>query len=244
MMGIFGLLSGTAPNYQMLLIYRLLAGLGSGFIFPNTACIVRQWFSPRRLAMLNAMNITAPAVGISLVLYSAPSIYSVIGWRPALFKYAAIPVFFAVFWSVIGKEKQQPSSMSVQRSSLLKTLLKKDTLLLSLNMFGANGAFSAFTTFLPSYLVNERAFTLAEAGVMTSTLTIAGIMFGFLGGVATGWVGLRKPFLWSSGILVVAGGISCVFPTGTLLSLALFSLGVGTTPRGWCIVHGSVRARI
>ena len=228
-MGIFSLLSGSAPNYQVLLVYRLVTGLGAGLVFPNIGCIIMQWFSEKKLAVLNAVNVTAPAVGISFILFSAPIMYSMMGWRSTLYVYAAVQVFFAIFWSVVGREKQQPSKDAVEKVSLLKSLSRRETILLSLNMFGVNAAFSAIATFLPSYLVNEGGYRLAEASAMTSIITLTNIVFGIVGGIGTAFLGLRKPFIWGWGVFVIGGGVSLVFLSGTPLLLALFLFGIGTS---------------
>ena len=226
MMGIFSFLSGTAQNYQILLMYRMIAAFGAGFVFPNTAPVVIQWFSPKSQTILNAINAVAPSVGISIVLFSAPTIYSIMGWREAFFIFGAIQVIFAVLWSAFGKENQ--ASTATGKGMSLRALPKKETILLGLNMFGVNMAFSAIGTFLPSYLVNERGYMLAEAGVMTSIITLTNILSGPLGGICTARLGLRKPFLWGWGILTIVAGIGCVLLPNALLLPDFFLLGFGT----------------
>lgn len=243
MFGLGGCLSYFATDYLTIFGFRFLVGLGFGIALPIAGVIVASWFAPREQQYMNAIIVIVSYVGMALAYTITLPIYDLVGsWQKTLSCIGAYVVVVAFVWMVLAKNKPipelldkpdgdpvDPLAVVVKKASGLKQAAKrKEVWLLTLMLLGVMWTFNTFTTFLAMFFEQSRGMDMAVASGITGALPIAGVIGGVLCGVATGKLGLRKPFTWPLFILMFVGAVGSVYvESGPLLYLSVGLLGFG-----------------
>ncbi|MDT7805148.1 MAG: hypothetical protein QOI78_8581 [Actinomycetota bacterium] len=241
---IFTVLCGFAPNFETLLIFRALQGLGFGGEWAAGAALVAEYSSARYRGRTVAFVQSAWAVGWSLSVIVYTVVFSVaspdLAWR-IMFWTGVIPALL-VLW-VRKSVKDAPRAEERLKAERVKgTLVKifhrdllRTTLFAALLATGVQGGYYTISTWLPSYLKKTRELTVIGTGGYLAFL-ITGAFAGYVcGGYLTDLMGRKKTFLTfailSAGLIVAytqipkgANGLVLVlgFPLGFSMS-AIFS---------------------
>jgi MFS family permease len=221
---IFTFLSGLARNYEELLLARALLGLGFGGEWAAGAVLLGESIrAEHRGKALGTMQAGwAVGWGVATILYAISFTYlpQEIAWRvlfmigilPALFvffvrRYVEEPPIYLEARSKLAAAGDRPSFFEIFQGPLLRV-----TLLGALMGTGAQGGYSAVTTFLPLFLRNERGLSVIGSTGYLAVL-IPGAFCGYLtGGILSDRIGRRMQFL------VFAIGAAIVVVTYTSLS--------------------------
>jgi MFS family permease len=106
----------------------------------------------------------------------------------------------------------------------------RGVILMSIALFGGLWVFQIYTAFLPEFFREYRGLGLEEASTLTGLLPLTGIFAAGLGGVASGIVGLRKPFLWPMATLSLIGYLATILLTERAgISIGLVLVGIGAS---------------
>jgi nitrate/nitrite transporter NarK len=106
----------------------------------------------------------------------------------------------------------------------------RGVILMAIALFGGLWVFQLYTAFLPEFFRVERGLNLNEAAKLTAVLPFAGIFAAAVGGIGTGVVGLRRPFLWPMAVLTLIGCLGAVLlPAIDLVRLSLVLVGIGAS---------------
>jgi len=200
-----GLLPGTLFRTSATIIgglagIRFLLGVTQAPLYPITSGVIANWFPPARWAFPNAFGSTALTLGAAVTpLVVAPMLVS-IGWRACFYVTSLLPLAGALIWWWLGRDRPQDHPQ-VNRAELelidagrdsgprppsrrtwLALLRNRDTLLLSLAYLADNYVFYIFTDWFPTYLKQERNFSITEGGVLASLPFISGAIAASLGG--------------------------------------------------------------
>ncbi|MFJ1760266.1 MFS transporter [Amycolatopsis sp. NPDC088138] len=241
---VFTVLCGFAPNFETLLIFRALQGLGFGGEWAAGAALVAEYSSARYRGRTVAFVQSAWAVGwgLSVIVYTV--VFSLaspdLAWR-IMFWTGVIPALL-VLW-VRKSVKDAPRAEERLKAERVKgTLVKifhrdllRTTFFAALLATGVQGGYYTISTWLPSYLKKTRELTVIGTGGYLAFL-ITGAFAGYVcGGYLTDLMGRKKTFLTfailSAGLIVAytqipkgANGLVLVlgFPLGFSMS-AIFS---------------------
>jgi len=235
---VFTFLSGLAQNYEQLFIARALLGLGFGGEWAAGAVLlgesIRAEHRGKALGIMQAG--WAIGWGMATILYavSFTMLPEERAWR-VLFMGGILPallVFFVrryVEEPQIYLESRAKLAAKGDRPSFFKTFkppLLRITVIGGLMGTGAQGGYSAVTTFLPTFLRNERGLSVIGSTGYLAVL-ITGSFCGYLtGGFLSDRIGRRMQFLLfaiGAGIVVVTY-TSLSFGNSTMLLLG-FPLG-------------------
>jgi MFS family permease len=198
----FTAISGAATNMTQLISARFLFGLGEG-IFP--ACgfkTIATWFPKKERATANAIMFSASFLGGAIAPLVVVAIISFWGWRPVFYSLLLPGVFMAFFfWKFIPNHPAQASRITAEelaeiadaesvaddeivgdKKSYKEILLSVNGVQYFLVLFLFNLAYWGFTTWLPTYLVKARGFSMVEMGVIASLPFFAGTIGVILGG--------------------------------------------------------------
>ncbi|MDQ7808283.1 MFS transporter [Amycolatopsis sp. A133] len=241
---IFTVLCGFAPNFETLLVFRALQGLGFGGEWAAGAALVAEYSQARYRGRTVAFVQSAWAVGwgLSVIVYTV--VFSVasddVAWR-IMFWTGVIPALF-VLWirrSVKDAPRAEERRLASRTKGTLKQIFKGDllrtTLFAALLATGVQGGYYTISTWLPSYLKKTRELTVIGTGGYLAFL-ITGAFVGYVcGGYLTDLLGRKKTFLTfallSAALIVAytqipkgANGLVLVlgFPLGFSMS-AIFS---------------------
>jgi MFS family permease len=234
----FTFLSGLAQNFNQLFAARAIMGLGFGGEWAAGAVllgeVIRAQHRGKALGVMQAG--WALGWGTAALLYAF--FFSILppqtAWR-ALFLVGIVPALL-VFWvrryveeppvylearALLAAHGEQPSLLEIFRPPLLRV-----TVLGGLMGTGAQGGYYAVTTWLPTFLRDERKLSVLDsAGYLA--VSIAGAFFGYLsGGFLADRIGRRLTFLFFA---IGAGTVAVIYtmiPFGDTAMLVLgFPLG-------------------
>lgn len=186
---VFTAATGAAGNLTQMLIIRFVFGLGEG-VFP--ACAFKSiagWFPTKERATANAIMLASNSLGAALAPLAAVGILSLWGWR-ALFYILFVPglVVSLLFWKfVLDRPDDEPAldRHTDARTNIFAAVREPNVLKLFLVLFTFDVANWGFTSWLPTYLVKARGFSLVEMGVTASLPFFAGTAGYIIGGLVS-----------------------------------------------------------
>jgi len=196
----FTALTGAVTSLGQLLVVRLLFGLGEGAAPGAMFKTIATWFPKKERATATAIMFTANSVGTALSPIIVVAIMAAMGWRAA-FYLLFIPgiVVSVLFWLII---RNLPSEVSVilpdelceieeggledetGRGHELKDLYQPDMLKYFFAFLVYDIAYWGFQSWLPTYLVQARGFSMLEMGAAASLPFVLGAF----GRIAGGWL--------------------------------------------------------
>ena len=231
---LFTCLSGVAQNYQQLFLVRALLGVGFGGEWAAGAVLLGEVMrAEHRGKALGVMQAGwAVGWGAAAVLYAVffSIMPAAIAWR-ALFLIGILPAALVFFVRRYVEEPEvylkaraemaasgdKPSFLEIFRPPLLRV-----TVLGGLLGTGAQGGYSAVTTWLPTYLRTERKLSVLDSTGYLA-VSIAGAFFGYLsGGILADKIGRRMTFLVFA---IGAGAIAVTYTSVSFGNGAMLLLG-------------------
>ena len=233
------ILSGYCTTYNTLIVCRIIEGLGYGITIGPPGAFLMQWFAEKEWPYINMVNGVGAYIGITVIFSVTVPIYLAVGssWMVVLRYYGFGCAAIALLWTILGHERKTPRSEAAmnkeQRPSVIAEVIRmRDVVLLAIGLFGVMWVFQLYTTFLPQFFRDYRGLGLGEASALTAVLPTAGMFAALLGGLGTGFTGLRKPFLWplaSCSLIGCFGAVTLHDPAKIRIALVL--VGIGTA--GW-----------
>ncbi len=200
---LIGAVTGAlSPTIVLLLASRVVEGIGMGLIAVVAPAIVGMWFPAERRGTPMGIWATWVPVGRIIMYNVAPPVGTAYGWQAVWWFGAAFAlVAFLLFWALFrvppgwtGTEYSAQTGEGLPRSGgplLGRSITSRSIWLLSLTFCCYCVAFLAFSTFLPTFLVSVRGYSLASAGSIAS-LTGMTIVSCPLGGWISDRIGSRK----------------------------------------------------
>lgn len=239
---VFTVACGFAPNYETLLVFRALQGLGFGGEWAVGAILVAEYASAKHRGRTLGAVQSSWAVGWALAAVVYTLVFSFLGddlaWR-VMFWTGALPALL-VLW-VRRRVHDAPEATAVREQNTQKgsfaAIFKPDTAdtpgLLRTTVFagllstGVQGGYYTLATWVPTYLKTERGLSVVGTGGYL-TFLISGAFLGYLtGGYLTDVLG-RKRNIWLFALLsAICILVYTHIPSGanTLLLVLGFPLG-------------------
>lgn len=202
----FTALTGVVVSYPLMLVCRSLFGIGEG-CFPGASwkCIA-TYFPPKQRATATAIQSTVNTLGPAVASLVAASVIAAFGWRTVFITLAIPGVLVGLyFWKYIkdnpaehgrmtpdelaeleaGEAQSSSAGTNVKAATSFKDFLKKPILWQMVFIwFLFDITFWGFVSWLPSYLMKVRGFSLMQTGVAGSIPFLCGAV----GTVAGGWL--------------------------------------------------------
>ncbi|HET9142049.1 MFS transporter [Actinophytocola sp.] len=199
---LFTALCGLAPNYETLLVFRGLQGLGFGGEWATGAILVAEYAAARHRGRAVAVIQSSWAVGWGAAVLAYTVVFNLfdqeVAWR-VLFLTGALPAL-AVIWirrkvvdAPIYTERAEQAARGSLRA-IFRTDLLRTTLFASLLATGCQGGYYTIATWLPAFLKTERGLSVVGTGGYLFFL-ITGAFAGYLtGGYFTDRLGRKNTF--------------------------------------------------
>jgi MFS transporter, DHA1 family, inner membrane transport protein len=173
-----GAIGAEATSGAMLLVSRFLEGLGLVGAVVAAPAIIRIACQPadRNLA-LGLWGTYLPA-GMAIALLAAPGLMEEFGWRGFWWGNVALVVGFAGFAAIGLTSRYWPGPQviaAVARPRVATTLSRPGPWLFSACFSAYALMFYAVAVWLPSYLIEAKGWTLAEAALGGAVVVIANI---------------------------------------------------------------------
>ena len=241
---VFTVACGFAPNYETLLVFRALQGLGFGGEWAVGAILVAEYATAKnRGRTLGAIQSSwAVGWGLAAIVYTLVFQFmdDDIAWRVMFFT-GALPALLVIY---VRRNVHDAPEAAAQReqstekgsfTAIFKPGLLRITLFAVLLSTGVQGGYYTLATWVPTYLKEDRGLTVVGTGGYL-TFLISGAFIGYLtGGYLTDKLGRKRnitlfAFLSAASIAAYtnipddANGLLLVlgFPLGFCMS-AIFS---------------------
>ena len=217
----FTVLCGFAPNYETLLVFRALQGLGFGGEWAAGAALIAEYAQSRYRGRVLAYVQSAWSIGWGVALLAYTLVFGLLSpelaWR-VLFWTGALPALLLLYLrrnvvdAPIAERNRTRSDHATGRTGGRGTLrraaglfrggLAPTTLLSCLLATGAQGGYYTLATWLPSYLQDARG--LAMTGIGGYLLFV--IVGSFAGYVSAGYAADLLGRKWTFTLFAAASG--------------------------------------
>lgn len=236
---IFTVACGFAPNFESLLVFRALQGLGFGGEWAVGAILVAEYASAKHRGRTLGAIQSSWAVGWALAAIMYTLVFSVFdadtAWR-VMFWTGALPALLVVWMR--RRVQDAPEAISVREKSagkgsfaaIFKPDLLRTTIFAGLLSTGVQGGYYTLATWVPTYLKSDRGLSVVGTGGYL-TFLISGAFLGYLtGGYLTDRLGRRRN-IWLFALLSAV----CIVAYGNIPSGADTWLLVLGFPLGFCM---------
>jgi MFS family permease len=236
---VFTVLCGFAPNYETLLLFRALQGLGFGGEWAVGAILVAEYSTAKHRGRTLGGIQSAWAVGWGLAVVVYTLVFQFLdedmAWRVMFFT-GALPALLVIY--VRRNVSDAPEAAEARRQSgekgsfaaIFKPGLLRTTLFAGLLSTGVQGGYYTLSTWVPTYLKTERGLSVVGTGGYLAVL-ISGAFIGYLaGGYLTDVLGRKKNialFAFLSALCILA---FANIPEGANSTLLVVSF-----PLGFCM---------
>ena len=208
--------TAAATGALSFVVVRFLFGMGEAGAFPGATRAMQLWYPRRERGFVQGLTHSASRLGAAIAPPIVVLIVTTLGWRSVFYICGAVGLAWAVWWYVSYRNLPEDHGL-VNRGELIEirglddkgeikpAVMEKRaanvpwaTLIQSPNMWAIMCAYFTyvyclyiFLTWLPSYLVEARHFTLLKVGFLASLPLFAGVIGDTVGGLATDWL-LKK----------------------------------------------------
>jgi MFS family permease len=249
---VFTALCGLAPNYETLLVFRALQGIGFGGEWATGAILVAEYASTRGRGRAVAVIQGSWAIGWLAAVLVYVLVFNIYDDRTAwrvLFFTGILPALAVIYVrrKVVDPPHYLQRREQAARGSLVaifRSDLARTTLFASLLATGCQGGYYTIATWLPSFLKNSRGLpTIGVGGYLY--FVIVGAFLGYLtGGYLTDKIGRRNGFR----LFAVASAILLVLytrlPSGAGTAVMFLGLPLGFTSSAIFSGFGSYLAEL
>ena len=261
---LFTFLSGLSPNYETLLVFRSLQGLGFGGEWAAGAILIAEVANPAQRGRVLGMVQSSWAIGWSFALVAYTLVFSfapqAIAWR-IVFWLGILPALLTLYIRRFVREPEvfvqtraaeEAGTAEAVRSgatqSSLVQIFRRDLLGITLPAtvlaIGAQGGYYAIFTWLPTFLKTSRHLSIVGSVPYLSVVIIGS----FLGYVASGyindWLGRKATFILFAVCSAVLVYVYTHIPSGANSLLLLLGAPLGFFASGIFSGFGSYLAEL
>ncbi|MBC5660280.1 MFS transporter [Anaerosacchariphilus sp. NSJ-68] len=218
-----------ATSYPMLLISRVVSGLGNAFIYNAAYTLAVQWFQGTTKTGVAAGAMTASdGVGTFFALYVFSLLINGLGIKNG--NLATIAVVAIIFVGLLGILKDPKSAQSGEEavvrdeSGKYQNVWNRNTIATCVTVTGVLGGLGIANYWGPSMLT-DLGMASTTAGFYSSLFTVAGIVSSLVFGAISDKLGKRRLPTLIGGIGMVAGYILMILgnQSGTI-ALVVFGM--------------------
>jgi MFS family permease len=159
------LATGFVHGFAALFALRLLLGIGESAAYPAYSRILATAFPEHRRGLANALVDVGTKAGPAAGLFIGGLLVESYGWRFLFLAIGGFSLLWLIPWLMVA-----PASKAIPRRieggpSITEILRRRQAWVTFFGLFGFNYAFYFLLTWLPSYLVNERHFSVGRMAV-------------------------------------------------------------------------------
>jgi len=227
-----------ADNFAIFFLGRIVSGIGFGLMSVSVMPYMSTWFKGNQRTYMITANLIANSLASIVALSIANPISEIFNsWQIVFGIYAAFIAIVALLWMLFGRsnteleEASKPNPNIVtekQSSSLRKAFGVKQFRMLTICGIFIMCAITALTTFMPTFLQNERGFTVGFSVMAANVLNATFIVGALAGGFIVAKSGKRKIIFQLGIIIMTLGGLLFAFGgTQVLTIISVTLIGIG-----------------
>jgi sugar phosphate permease len=228
-------LTARAVGVASFTVIRFLFGIGEAGAFPTATRAMQLWHPREERGFAQGITHSASRFGAAIAPPISVSLMLAYGWRSIFYVFGLVGLAWSVLWFLSYRNMPEEHKLVSQgelayirgtdeNGNTKQLQLKKrptvpwGTLLRSPNMWAIMCAYFTylyslwiFLTWLPSYLVEYRHFTLIKMGYFASMPLFAGVIGDTVGGWATDYLMVKTGKTnFSRRVVAVTGMLGCV----------------------------------
>lgn len=179
---------GGAP-YTVILVGRIMTGLGFGLSIGAMTSIISETFAPSQRSLANGMNIAFNSFSIAIAYLISVPLYALTGsWRLMMlfWSIAALAVTaltYLFYKKTITYVGGSVSTKKLAKNSIFKAIGIRDIRCYTVAMVGATLLYNSYVVYLPMLLTLVHGFSTKEAGAASSLISFIGIAGSFFIGI-------------------------------------------------------------
>jgi MFS transporter, ACS family, D-galactonate transporter len=242
--------TGAVTSFQALLVFRLILGAGESIAYPAYSKILMNYFPRHRLAFANALIDAGAKLGPAAGTLIGGLLVTRLGWRVFFIALGLISLLWLLPWALWAPRASDRLTKVAPAGAAGPGFLEILRLPVAwgtfIGHFGGNYLIYFLLTWLPSYLVSERGFTMDQMAVFGSlpyvVIAASAISMGWFSdhliqrgaSVTKVRIGFAAGGLAGSAIIVLVPLIPGHLPALAVLWVACAFYGV-FTPNLWAI---------
>ena len=222
------LMHGLATGFAVFLIARIAFGVSFSVRNPARAMLIQQWFPLREVALAQGIIIGLLGVAEFAAVYGTPLILEATGnWRFAYYVFAGFAAFTALYWIILGREREIPTAETQRRAPPPGAILRHPILWIAgLGAFCATFNWLALATFWPTFMLDDNGVSLTTSGLLFGISSLATIPMA----IGIGWLGprirARRALFMVSGLAMTLTCVGLLYTTNVWVLLTLM-IGFG-----------------
>ena len=181
--------TGFASGFAMLLLFRVLLGVGESAGFPASSKLLAQHLSPDRLGAANGLVCSGIYLGPAVGTFLGGLFLAHAGWRPLFIVFGGISTLWLVPWALATRalSKRARVDSNITEPPIREILSKQQLWGAGIGHFCANYPLYMVLSWLPLYLVKSQGFSIAAMAAL------GGVLYGLAAMIClgTGWLADR-----------------------------------------------------
>src|SRR5579871_6452858 len=199
--------TAAAFSATSFIVVRFLFGVGEAGAFPGATRAMQLWYPQAERGFVQGITHSASRLGAAIAPPIVVLIMTAFNWQAVFYICGVVGIVWSVWWYLAYRNFPEEHAMVNQAelarirggagkvNQAVKPSVPWGTLLRSPNMWAIMCAYFTyvyclwiFLSWLPSYLVDARGFTLLKVGFLGSLPLWAGVIGDTVGGLATDWL--------------------------------------------------------
>jgi MFS family permease len=178
-------LTGFANGLAMLVVLRVLLGIGEGVAFPSASKIIARHVTADRRGLANSALALSLAWGPAVGIFAGGLILRYFGWRSIFLSFGLITMLWIVPWLFVSKPQWRAYAHGSGHNVPVRLVMRNRTVwAMGIGHICNTYGFYFLLAWLPLFLVKVRGFPILE---MTWMMTTAYVIQG-LGALFWGWL--------------------------------------------------------
>jgi MFS family permease len=229
------MLTGMVTSFSLLLVLRLLLGVGESVTFPCLSKIISSVTDPRGVGHANGVVAFGYLFGAVVGTLMGGLLMSRVGWRPAFLIFGIISLLWLWPWARTRFTEVRVNKGSAAAPSFRLILKQRGLWGAAIGHFSGNYTYYFVLGWLPDYLVKARGFSIDRMSAVASSAYLVSALVALAAGWLTDrWVrGGRSPDVAYKSIMAahhlgaIASMIGMAFlPIGPSIACLLFYMAV------------------
>jgi len=229
-------LGAISVSTGLMLTSCIIEGIGMGLIAVVAPALIALWFPAEKRGIPMGLWATWVPVGMLVIYNLAPILANSGGWPAVWWFSAAFSLLTLIlYWAFArtpsaDEQIAESEETAEEKPNLGKAMANRSIWLLGLQFCCFNAVLISISTFLPTFLVDSRGYTLGLAAFVTSLTTMVCLVSCPAGGLLSDKLRTRK---WVYTVPFVITAVSLLLPfiiTGWLIPAYVIALGVICSP--------------
>jgi len=227
--------TGLVNTFLLLMVFRLLLGVGESVAFPSYGKIIAQNVPQQHRGTANAAIVAGMSLGPAVGTYVCGMSMARLGWRPVFVIVGLVSLLWIIPWMRYKPANNAAADRTASPATTLDILRERDFWAASAGHFCSNYPFYFIIVWLPLYLVHERHFTMQQMAGEAAFFYLAYAAMA----LTAGWVGdafirsgrdvsvVRKSSMAVGEGLILIGVLTCSAANQHLSFAGLVLMGLG-----------------